>query len=115
MNKKNIEHCFNEVVDRYINFFKTVEDEYLGTRFRHKGCFRRVLNNLLKINNPTKNIGQERIIVSEDISPSQAWALTRSLIWLYNRLGGATSHFVIMSRSLKIPAVVGSQCEHERE
>ena len=51
---------------------------------------------------------EKRIIVSEDISPSQAVGFDKDhLFGFITDSGGATSHFVIMSRSLKIPAVVG--------
>ena len=109
-NKKNIEHCFNEVVDRYINFFKTVEDEYLRERVSDiRDVSRRVLNNLLgEKQGNTEVLDKKRIIVSEDISPSQAVGFDKNhLFGFITDSGGATSHFVIMSRSLKIPAVVG--------
>ena len=109
-NKKNIEHCFNEVVDRYINFFKTVEDEYLRERVSDiKDVSRRVLNNLLGNKQSNEELlDKKRIIVSEDISPSQAVGFDKDhLFGFITDSGGATSHFVIMSRSLKIPAVVG--------
>ena len=109
-NKKNIEHCFNEVVDRYINFFKTVEDEYLRERVSDiRDVSRRVLNNLLGNKQSNEELlDKKRIIVSEDISPSQAVGFDKDhLFGFITDSGGATSHFVIMSRSLKIPAVVG--------
>ena len=108
--KKNIEYCFNQVVERYINFFKDLEDEYLRERVSDiKDVSKRVLNNLLGHNtyDHLEN-NSKRIIVSDDISPSHAMSLNRdSLLGFLTDSGGATSHFVIMSRSMKIPAVVG--------
>lgn len=109
-NKKNVEHSFNKVVERYINFFKAIEDEYLRERVSDiKDVSRRVLNNLLGETKKGHEItNQERIIVSEDITPSQAvWFNKNNLLGFITDSGGATSHFVIMSRSFKIPAVVG--------
>ena len=107
---KNIEYCFNQVVERYINFFKDLEDEYLRERVSDiKDVSKRVLNNLLGHNtyDHLEN-DSKRIIVSDDISPSHAMSLNRdSLLGFLTDSGGATSHFVIMSRSMKIPAVVG--------
>ena len=109
-NKRNIEYCFNEVVERYINFFKTIEDDYLRERVADiKDVSRRLLNNLLGEQTGIKKESlKKRIIVSEDISPSQAVGFDKdSLHAFITDSGGATSHFVIMARSLKIPAVVG--------
>lgn len=109
-NKKNVEHSFNKVVERYINFFKAIEDEYLRERVSDiKDVSRRVLNNLLGETKKGHEItNQDRIIVSEDITPSQAvWFNKNNLLGFITDSGGATSHFVIMSRSFKIPAVVG--------
>ena len=109
-NKQNVEYSFNVVVERYINFFKTIEDEYLRERVSDiKDVSRRVLNNLVgAIKNGGQSTQQSRIIVSEDITPSQAVGFDKNnLLGFITDSGGATSHFVIMSRSLKIPAVVG--------
>lgn len=107
---KNIEYCFNQVVDRYINFFKNIEDEYLRERVSDiRDVERRVLNNLLGKKHVEKEISHaKKIIVSDDISPSLAVGFNKdSLLGFLTDSGGATSHFVIMSRSLNIPAVVG--------
>ena len=109
-NKQNVEYGFNLVVERYINFFKTIEDEYLRERISDiKDVSRRVLNNLIGTdNNNIQSYKQNRIIVSEDITPSQAVGFDKNqLLGFITDSGGATSHFVIMSRSFKIPAVVG--------
>lgn len=109
-NKQNVEYSFNVVVEHYINFFKTIEDEYLRERVSDiKDVSRRVLNNLVgAIKNGGQSTQQSRIIVSEDITPSQAVGFDKNnLLGFITDSGGATSHFVIMSRSLKIPAVVG--------
>tara|TARA_A100001015_G_scaffold46925_1_gene51771 strand:+ start:469 stop:2199 length:1731 start_codon:yes stop_codon:yes gene_type:complete len=109
-NKQNVEYSFNVVVERYINFFKTIEDEYLKERVSDiKDVSRRVLNHLVgATKNTSLSTPQNRIIVSEDITPSQAVSFNKdNLLGFITDSGGATSHFVIMSRSFKIPAVVG--------
>ena len=109
-NKQNVEYSFNVVVERYINFFKRIEDEYLRERVSDiKDVSRRVLNHLVGATKKTSlSTPQNRIIVSEDITPSQAVSFNKdNLLGFITDSGGATSHFVIMSRSFKIPAVVG--------
>lgn len=109
--KKNIEFCYNNVAQRYIAFFRSMEDEYLRDRVADIGdVSRRMLHNLIGLQKV--NLGElaaESIIVSEDISPSDAADLDRNkLLGFVTDAGGKTSHSVIMARSLRIPAVVGT-------
>lgn len=109
--KKNIEFCYNNVAQRYISFFRSMEDEYLRERVSDIGdVSRRLLHNLIGMQKV--NLGQlaaESIIISEDISPSDAADLDRNkLLGFVTDSGGKTSHSVIMARSLRIPAVVGT-------
>ncbi len=109
--RKNIEFCFNKVAERYMAFFRSMEDEYLRERVADiRDVSRRLLHNLIGMQ--TVNLGQlaaESIIVSEDISPSDAADLDRTkLLGFVTDGGGKTSHSVIMARSLRIPAVVGT-------
>lgn len=108
---KNIEFCYNKVAQRYISFFRSMEDEYLRERVADIGdVSRRLLHNLIGMQKV--NLGQlaaDSIIVSEDISPSDAADLDRNkLLGFVTDGGGKTSHLVIMARSLRIPAVVGT-------
>ncbi|WPJ96397.1 phosphoenolpyruvate--protein phosphotransferase [Coraliomargarita algicola] len=109
--QKNIEFCYNNVAQRYISFFRSMEDEYLRERVSDIGdVSRRLLHNLIGMQKV--NLGQlaaESVIVSEDISPSDAADLDRNkLLGFVTDAGGKTSHSVIMARSLRIPAVVGT-------
>lgn len=109
--RKNIEFCFNRVAERYIAFFRSMEDEYLRERVSDiRDVSRRLLHNLIGMQ--SVNLGQlaaESIIISEDISPSDAADLDRNkLLGFVTDGGGKTSHSVIMARSLRIPAVVGT-------
>lgn len=109
--KKNIEFCYNNVAQRYISFFRSMEDEYLRERVSDIGdVSRRLLHNLIgmqKVN--LGHLAAESIIISEDISPSDAADLDRNkLLGFVTDSGGKTSHSVIMARSLRIPAVVGT-------
>lgn len=109
--KKNIEFCYNNVAQRYMSFFRSMEDEYLRERVSDIGdVSRRMLQNLIgmkKVN--LGEIALDSIIVSEDISPSDAADLDRNkLLGFVTNGGGKTSHSVIMARSLRIPAVVGA-------
>lgn len=109
--RKNIEYCFNKIAERYIAFFRSMEDEYLRERVSDiRDVSRRLLHNLIGMR--SVDLGQlaaESIIISEDISPSDAADLDRNkLLGFVTDGGGKTSHSVIMARSLRIPAVVGT-------
>ncbi|MFP4069175.1 MAG: phosphoenolpyruvate--protein phosphotransferase [Opitutales bacterium] len=108
--KRNVEYCFNAVVERYIQFFSTVEDEYLRERVADiRDVYRRLLHNLTGAQKASiGNLAGNSIVVSEDISPSDTGGLDRNhLMGFATDSGGKTSHTVIMARSLGIPAVVG--------
>lgn len=106
----NIETCFNRIAQRYIKAFEEIDDEYL----RERGCdirdvAQRVLNNLL--GRTGQNLGrlvEKRIVVANDISPSDAAGIDSSqALGIVTDSGSKTSHAVIVARSMKIPAVVG--------
>lgn len=108
---KSIEFCFNNVAQRYISFFRSMEDEYLRERVADIGdVSRRLLHNLIGMKKvDLSQLAAESIIISEDISPSDAADMDRDkLLGFVTNSGGKTSHSVIMARSLRIPAVVGT-------
>jgi phosphotransferase system enzyme I (PtsI) len=109
---KSIEFCFNNVAQRYISFFRSMEDEYLRERVADIGdVSRRLLHNLIGTKKvDLSQLAAESIIISEDISPSDAADMDRDkILGFVTNSGGKTSHSVIMARSLRIPAVVGTR------
>ena len=59
-NKQNVEYSFNVVVERYINFFKTIEDEYLRESLDIKDVsegFSTTLLEQLRMVNPLSKAG----------------------------------------------------------
>lgn len=108
----NIETCFKTVAQRYIDFFETIEDEYLKERVADiRDVTRRLLNNLLGQQEAgVLRLGEGRVLVSHDLSPSETAGLEKhKVLGFITETGGSTSHAVIMARSLQIPAVVGVQ------
>jgi phosphoenolpyruvate-protein phosphotransferase (PTS system enzyme I) len=106
----NVETCFNRVASRYIAAFEMIDDEYLRERGGDiRDVAQRVLSNLLgqTVNRLTKLV-DKRIVVANDISPSEAASLDRSAaLGIVTDSGSRTSHAVIVARSMGIPAVVG--------
>jgi len=107
----NIETCFNAVAQRYIQAFSEIDDEYLRERAADiKDVAKRVLHVLLgQTAGSLTELVDKRIIVANDISPSEAAGIDRSAaLGIVTDAGSRTSHAVIVARSMKIPAVVGT-------
>jgi phosphotransferase system enzyme I (PtsI) len=108
----NIETCFNTVAERYIKAFSEIDDEYLRERAADiKDVTKRVLHVLLgQAATSLTELVDKRIIVAYDISPSEAAGIDRSAaLGILTDVGSRTSHSVIVARSMKIPAVVGTR------
>jgi phosphotransferase system enzyme I (PtsI) len=106
----NIETCFNNVAQRYIQAFDEINDEYLRERAGDiRDVAQRVLRNLLgEAAQQLGSLAENRVVVANDITPSDAASINRSsAIGLVTDSGSKTSHAVIVARSLGIPAVVG--------
>jgi phosphotransferase system enzyme I (PtsI) len=106
----NIETCFNNVSQRYIKAFDEINDEYLRERAGDlRDVAQRVLRNLLgQAAHHLGDLAEKRVVVANDITPSDAAGINRSAaIGIVTDSGSKTSHAVIVARALKIPAVVG--------
>ena len=106
----NIATCFNRVSQRYIKAFDEINDEYLRERAGDiRDVAQRVLQNLLGTAAQQLNeLAEKRIVVANDITPSDAAGINRSAaLGLVTDSGSKTSHAVIVARSMRIPAVVG--------
>lgn len=106
----NIDYCFHTVAQRYIEAFGRMDDEYLRERAADiRDVARRVVHQLLGQSAASlSRLGGPRIIVAQDLSPSDTASMDRhSVLAMATDTGSRTSHAVIMARSLGIPAVVG--------
>jgi len=109
---RNIEMCFNEVSQRYIQAFSEIDDEYLRERAGDiRDVAQRMLANLMgQAAGSLSRLAEKRIVVANDISPSDAAGIDRShALAVVTDSGSKTSHAVIVARSMKVPAVVGSR------
>ncbi len=106
----NAEHCFNSTARRYIEFFVGLDDSYLKERVSDiRDVTQRVLKNLLGISlQGASERFSQRIIVAEDLTPSETTMFERSsVLALLTDMGNRTSHAAIVARGMGIPAVVG--------
>ena len=98
-----------EAVDHYIAIFSNMEDPYLRERSADmEDIGRRVLDCLDGTEKNRVRLREKRIIVAEDILPSDMATLDPNKIaGIITERGDANSHAAIMARSLGIPAVLG--------
>lgn len=109
--KLSAEYIFSQVFKKYIQMFSKIEDEYLRERMSDiNDIGRRVLKNLMDEDklHELENIDEELIIISHDLSPSDAANMYNKNIKAFvTDIGGQTSHTAIMAKALGVPAVVG--------
>ena len=106
----NVEQCLHRVSERYLEYFGKIEDEYLRERAVDlQDITRRLMMNLVGASGAgTALLDEPRILVSEDLTPSDTASLDRTkLMGIATESGGKTSHAVIMARASGVPAVVG--------
>ena len=104
------EGALKKVLDNFLAFFQSIEDEYLKDRksdIVHVG--ERILSNLSgHVQKSLADLKEDVIVVAHDLTPADTMQMNRKYVKGFSTdLGGKTSHTGIMARSLEIPAVVG--------
>jgi len=109
--KVNAEHAFHVVAERYASALAAVDDEYLKERAADlRDVASRVLNELQGHDHDRdlRHLQEPCIIIAHDLTPSKTAQLDRrNVLGFATDVGSKTSHSAILSRSLRIPAVVG--------
>lgn len=108
--KRCVEYIFTKVLDKYINVFNKMNDEYLKERISDiDDVGKRILKNLLGAQEKSLSTLKQRVIVvAYDLSPSDTATMhKKNVMGFITDIGGRTSHTAIMAKSLEIPAVVG--------
>ena len=115
--KVNVEYIFQGMLNKYINVFSRMEDEYLRERVADiNDVGKRVLRALSgKKKKSLSEFEEKVIVVAHDLSPSDTAAMHRkNVIGFITDIGGKTSHTAIMAKSFEIPAVVGVETATSR-
>jgi len=112
INKKllNIETVFCNAIENLIEKMGMIDDEYLRDRaYDLRDIHKRVLLNLLgKEQVDLRNLSEDVVVISYNISPSQTAGMDKDHVkGLITEIGGKTSHSAILARALEIPALVG--------
>ncbi|MCT4786772.1 phosphoenolpyruvate--protein phosphotransferase [Exiguobacterium aestuarii] len=108
----NAAKALDEVAQTMIMIFESMDNEYMRERAADvRDVTKRVLAHILGVTFVTPaSISEEVIIIAEDLTPSDTAQLNRKYVKGFaTNIGGRTSHSAIMSRSLEIPAVVGTK------
>lgn len=111
---RNIDRIYYEVIERYLESLRRIEDPYLRERaIDIEDVAMRVLRNL----GPDEDADEELvfegldgefILVAHDLTPSDTASIDRNqVLGFATEVGSMVSHTAIMARSLNIPAVVG--------
>ncbi|MCC7666494.1 phosphoenolpyruvate--protein phosphotransferase [Liquorilactobacillus satsumensis] len=110
--KVNAEKALKDVTDTFIAMFEGMTDNaYMQERAGDiRDVTKRVLSHLLGVTLPNPAlINDEVVIIAHDLTPSDTAQLDRKFVkGFITDIGGRTSHSAIMSRTLEIPAIVGS-------
>ncbi|HDV6278132.1 TPA: phosphoenolpyruvate--protein phosphotransferase [Staphylococcus pseudintermedius] len=104
--------ALTEVTQNFITIFESMDNEYIKERAADiRDVAKRVLAHILGVELPNPSIIDESvIIVAHDLTPSDTAQLNKQYVQGFvTNIGGRTSHSAIMSRSLEIPAVVGTK------
>lgn len=108
----NAEAALKSVTDMFIEMFEAMTDNaYMQERAGDiRDVTKRIMSHLLGVTLPNPALIQEEVvIVAHDLTPSDTAQLDRNYVkGFITDIGGRTSHSAIMSRTLEIPAVVGS-------
>lgn len=105
----NAEAAWQQAIEQTAASYRVLADEYLRERSADVlDAGRRVLLHLLNAKAPAIELEEASIIVASELSPSDVSRLDAAkVLGICTAKGGATSHSVILARSLGIPMVVG--------
>ncbi len=106
----NAESALKRTLDKFREFFDSIEDEYLRDRRSDIDSIgERLMRNLL--GEGEKNLSEierKAVVVAHQLSPADTMQIDREKVTGFvTDVGGRTSHTAILARSLEIPAVIG--------
>jgi phosphotransferase system enzyme I (PtsI) len=105
---KNAEFIVFDEISKYRRLMLSAPDEYMHERAHDvDDIMNRIIRNI-QDQKLVSRLEGEAIIVSETLTPADTIIFSRNKLLGYaTDLGGVTSHAAILSRALKVPAVVG--------
>ncbi|MBE5662205.1 phosphoenolpyruvate--protein phosphotransferase [Staphylococcus sp. SS21] len=108
----NAATALTDVTTQFVTIFESMDNEYMKERAADiRDVSKRVLSHILGVELPNPSmIDESVVIVGNDLTPSDTAQLNKQFVQGFaTNIGGRTSHSAIMSRSLEIPAIVGTK------
>ncbi|HEA2932910.1 TPA: phosphoenolpyruvate--protein phosphotransferase [Staphylococcus aureus] len=108
----NAATALTDVTTQFVTIFESMDNEYMKERAADiRDVSKRVLSHILGVELPNLSmIDESVVIVGNDLTPSDTAQLNKEFVQGFaTNIGGRTSHSAIMSRSLEIPAIVGTK------
>ncbi|HGO1687632.1 TPA: phosphoenolpyruvate--protein phosphotransferase [Staphylococcus aureus] len=108
----NVATALTDVTTQFVTIFESMDNEYMKERAADiRDVSKRVLSHILGVELPNPSmIDESVVIVGNDLTPSDTAQLNKEFVQGFaTNIGGRTSHSAIMSRSLEIPAIVGTK------
>ncbi|CAC5733457.1 Phosphoenolpyruvate-protein phosphotransferase of PTS system [Staphylococcus aureus] len=108
----NAATALTDVTTQFVTIFEFMDNEYMKERAADiRDVSKRVLSHILGVELPNPSmIDESVVIVGNDLTPSDTAQLNKEFVQGFaTNIGGRTSHSAIMSRSLEIPAIVGTK------
>jgi phosphotransferase system enzyme I (PtsI) len=105
---KNAESIVNKEISRYQQMMLKSPDEYMRERAHDVEDVKNRLIRNIQQDRLISRFDKKAIVVSEMLTPADTVLFSRNDVLAYaTDMGGTTSHAALLSRSLKIPSVVG--------
>ncbi|HDD5361852.1 TPA: phosphoenolpyruvate--protein phosphotransferase [Staphylococcus aureus] len=108
----NAASALTDVTTQFVTIFESMDNEYMKERAADiRDVSKRALSHILGVELPNPSmIDESVVIVGNDLTPSDTAQLNKEFVQGFaTNIGGRTSHSAIMSRSLEIPAIVGTK------
>ncbi|HDA1816039.1 TPA: phosphoenolpyruvate--protein phosphotransferase [Staphylococcus aureus] len=108
----NAATALTDVTTQFVTILESMDNEYMKERAADiRDVSKRVLSHILGVELPNPSmIDESVVIVGNDLTPSDTAQLNKEFVQGFaTNIGGRTSHSAIMSRSLEIPAIVGTK------
>lgn len=107
---RNAEAAWQRAIHTVVDNYQALDDAYLRQRATDAlDIGQRVLRHLLNVPLPPLDFDEPVILVTRELTPSEAAQLNpEKILGIIMATGGTTGHSIILARALGIPALIGA-------